>query len=108
MKKVSLVLVLLLVCSAVLFAEGSAIQPATPDPVQETGVAVEGPTAAPSLDTELGPLFQEPEAMFGCPAGTCDTNLDCWDDAYYCATGEVKTCFDSSGVANCDGWCGCC
>lgn len=108
MKKLALVLALLLACSAVAFADGSAIQSTTPESMEETGAAVEGSTEAPSVDSEIGPLFQDPEAMLGCPAGTCDTNLDCWDDPYYCATGEVKTCFDSSGVSSCDGWCGCC
>lgn len=82
-------------------------------PATETAVETPQVEAAPTVDDQanvaeaplVGPLFQDPAEMIGCPDPGCDDRLDCWSDNYYCPLGEIKTCFGSTG--NCDGSCGC-
>lgn len=65
------------------------------------------PAAGDLLMTPAVETLPAPQPMWGCHQnGGCNTNMDCMSRSYFCATGEVKTCFGSTG--NCDGHCGCC
>lgn len=75
--------------------------------VAQAAASLSSPDAAAGVDAFLASLAaDQPTLLAACPAGTCNRNLDCFQQQYTCDFGSVKHCFGGP-TTGCQGECGC-
>ncbi len=110
---VSLALLALVVGSSVAAAailDTAAPEGATPVAAAVVEEAAPGANSEPSA-AEVEAFLEvlagnQPTQLASCPFGTCNRNVDCLQQQYFCDPGSSKHCFGGP-TTGCQGECGC-
>lgn len=114
-RKLELSLAVLVLVAGVTVAtaavpEHTAPEGAVPASAAVVEEAAPGANSEPS-DVEVEAFLDvlagnQPTQLASCPFGTCNRNLDCFQQQYTCDPGTAKKCFGAP-TTDCQGECGC-